>query len=124
MKNEDHNHPLTLKGSHFAHRKLAMTSDIKKQISIQTLTKTTPQQIIINLRVDADEEDSMIKIKDVYNQRQRLRRDDLGNLTATQALLQALLNRKNWFVRFAPSEESLEMLFFAKISCQRMTKLN
>jgi hypothetical protein len=95
MKNENHNHSLTLKESHFAHRKLAMTSNIKKQISIQTLTKTTSQQIIINLRVDANEKDSMIKIKDVYNQRQRLRRDDLSNLIATQALLQALLNRKN-----------------------------
>jgi hypothetical protein len=38
--------------------------------------------------------------------------------------LQTLLDRKNWFVKFASSEESLKKLFFAKISCQRMTKLN
>ncbi len=95
MKNENHNHFFTLKESHFAHRQLAMNSDIKKQINIQTLTKTIFQQIIINLRINANEKNSMIKIKDVYNQRQRLRRDDLSNLTATQALLQTLLNRKN-----------------------------
>jgi hypothetical protein len=44
-----------------------MTSKIKKQINIQTFTKTIFQQIIINLRIDANEKNSMIKIKDVYN---------------------------------------------------------
>jgi hypothetical protein len=72
-----------------------MTSEIKKQINIQTLTKTVSQQIVINLRVNANEKDSMLKIKNVYNQKQRIRRDDLNNLTATQAFLQALLVRKN-----------------------------
>jgi hypothetical protein len=47
MKNENHNHFFILKKSHFAHRKLAMTSNIKKQINIQTFTKTISQQIII-----------------------------------------------------------------------------
>jgi hypothetical protein len=72
-----------------------MTSEIKKQISIQTLTKTVFQQIVINLRVNADEKDSMLKIKNVYNQRQRIKKKDLNNLTATQALLQTLFVRKN-----------------------------
>jgi hypothetical protein len=76
------------------------------------------------LRINANEKDSMIKIKDVYNQRQRLRRDDLSNLIVIQVFLQTLLNRKNWFVKFVSFEESLKMLFFAKINCQRMTKLN
>ncbi len=124
IKNDQHNHSFTLKKSHSIHRKLIMTSEIKKQINIQTLTKTVSQQIVINLRVNANEKDSMLKIKNVYNQKQRIRRDDLNNLTATQAFLQALLVRKNWFVKFISSEESLKMLFFAKISCQRMTKLN
>jgi trehalose/maltose hydrolase-like predicted phosphorylase len=72
-----------------------MTSEIKKQIDIQTLTKTASQQIVINLRLNADEKNSVLKTKDVYNQRQRIRKDELRNLTATQALLQALLDRKN-----------------------------
>ncbi len=101
-----------------------MTSEIKKQIDIQTFTKTIFQQIVINLRLNADEENLILKTKDVYNQRQRIRKNELRNLTATQAFLQTLLDRKNWFVKFASSEESLKKLFFAKISCQRMTKLN
>jgi hypothetical protein len=124
MKNENHNHFLILKKSHLAHRKLTMTSKIKKQINIQTFTKTIFQQIIINLRINANEKDSMIKIKNVYNQRQRFKRNDLSNLIAIQVLLQTLLNRKNWFVKFVSFEESLKMLFFAKISCQKITKLN
>ncbi len=74
--------------------------------------------------MNADEKDSMFKIKNVYNQKQRIKRNDLRNLFATQVFLQTLLVRKNWFVKFISSEESLKMLFFAKISCQKMTKLN
>jgi hypothetical protein len=79
---------------------------------------------VTNLRLNADEKDSMIKIKNVYNQRRRIRQQDLENLTAIQILLQVLLNRKHWFVKYQSFEESLKKLFFAKISCQRMTKLN
>jgi hypothetical protein len=72
-----------------------MISKIKKQIAIQTLTKATSQQIVISLRLNADEKNSMIKTKNVYNQRRRIRQQDLENLTATQILLRALLNRKH-----------------------------
>jgi trehalose/maltose hydrolase-like predicted phosphorylase len=72
-----------------------MTSEIKKQIDIQTFTKTIFQQIVINLRLNADEENLILKTKDVYNQRQRIRKNELRNLTATQAFLQTLLDRKN-----------------------------
>jgi hypothetical protein len=57
--------------------------------------KTISQQIIINLRVNANEKDSMIKTKNVNNQRQRFKRNDLSNLIAIQAFLQTLFNRKN-----------------------------
>jgi hypothetical protein len=95
IKKDRHNHALTLRESHSAHRKLAMISKIKKQIVIQTLTKASSQQIVINLRLNADEKDSMIKIKNVYNQRRRIRQQDLKNLTTTQTLLRALLNGKH-----------------------------
>jgi hypothetical protein len=72
-----------------------MTSEIKKQIDIQTFTKTVSQQIIINLRLNADEKDSTLKLKNIYNQRQRIRKEELNNLTFIQALLQTLLVRKN-----------------------------
>jgi transposase len=45
-------------------------------------------------------------------------------LIATQSLLQELFIRLNWFVKQYSSTESLERLFFAKTSCQNMTKRN
>jgi hypothetical protein len=82
-KHETHNHVSTLRESHPVHRKLALTAKVKQQIAIQTLTKTAPRQILINLNVDQDEEDSMIKARDVYNQRQKIRHETLRNLTVT-----------------------------------------
>jgi hypothetical protein len=71
-----------------------MTSEIQQQIVTQTRTETAPRQILINLRVNLNEENSIIKARDVYNRRQKIRHEILGNLTPTQALLQELSVRK------------------------------
>jgi hypothetical protein len=70
-----------------------MTSDVKKQIAHQIMTKTSSQQIVTALRTNEEEEDSVFKMKNIYNQRQSIRHEALRNFTSTQALLKELENR-------------------------------
>jgi hypothetical protein len=95
MKNDTHNHPATLRESHFVHRNLALTKEVKQQIALQTLTKTASQQIVINLRLNTNEKDSQLKMKDLYNYKQFVRSQALNNLIATQSLMQELSVRSN-----------------------------
>jgi hypothetical protein len=74
---------------------MTLTSKIKQQIVIQTLTKTSSQQILTNLRTIDDKKNSLFKIKDLYNQRQIMRHESLRNLIATQVLMKELSVRKH-----------------------------
>jgi hypothetical protein len=74
VKTSSHNHSLTLQESHSTLRKLfILTSKIRQQIAIQTETKTSLEQILINLRVNKNKDDSLFKTRDIYNQRQFMR---------------------------------------------------
>jgi hypothetical protein len=93
MKNDIHNHSATLRESHFVHRNLALTKEIKQQIALHT--KTASQQITINLRLNRNEKDSQLKMKNLYNYKQFVKNQVLNNLIATQSLLQELFIRSN-----------------------------
>jgi hypothetical protein len=84
-----------------------LTEEIKQQIVLQTLTKTTFQQIAINLWLNTNEKDSQLKMKNIYNYRQFVRSQALDNLIATQSLMQELSVRSNWFVKHYSLTESL-----------------
>jgi hypothetical protein len=76
------------------------------------------------LRLDADERDLFIKTQNIYNERLRLRQDALETLIFTQALLYELFHKKHWFVRYYSAVDSFTRLFFARNTCQLMTKIN
>jgi hypothetical protein len=95
MKNDIHNHFTTLRESHFVHRNLALTKEVKQQIALQTLTKTVFQQIVINLRLNTNEKDSQLKMKNLYNYKQFVKSQALNNLIAIQFLMQKLSVRSN-----------------------------
>ncbi len=84
MKNDIHNHFATFRESHLVHRNLALIKEVKQQIALQTLTKTIFQQIVINLRLNTNEKNSQLKMKDLYNYKQFVRNQALNNLIATQ----------------------------------------
>jgi hypothetical protein len=88
-----------------------MTSDIKKQIAIQSRINLSSQQIMTHLCLDVDEEDLVLKTRDIINQRLMLRHNALRNLTAVQALLMELFNKNNWFVCYDSPEGHLRSLF-------------
>ncbi len=83
-----------MRKTHSIHRRSAMTSEIQQQIVTQTRIETTSRQILINLRMNLNEKNSIIKTRDVYNRRQKIKHEILSNLIFTQALLQELSVRK------------------------------
>jgi hypothetical protein len=86
IRDDTHNHTSTRRRSHSVHRRLTRTATVKKQIAVQSRTKTRSQYIMSYLRLDADERDLFIKTQNIYNERLRLRQDALETLIFTQAL--------------------------------------
>jgi hypothetical protein len=83
-----------MRKAHSIHRKSVMTSEIQQQIVTQTRIETASRQILINLRVNLNEKNSIIKARDVYNRKQKIKHEILSNLIFIQALLQELSVRK------------------------------
>jgi hypothetical protein len=69
-----------------------MFEKVKQQIILQTRMKITSRHILNNLRVNVDD-DEIIKDKNVYNQRTRLKKKILKNLTSTKALFHEIYSR-------------------------------
>ncbi len=84
-----------MREAHSIHRRLVMTSKVQQQIAIQTRTKTASRQILFNLQMNMNEKNSIIKTRNIYNRRQKIRHQVLDNLTLTQDLLQELFVRKH-----------------------------
>ena len=78
-----------------------MTQEVQDAIVNQTRTGSRPSQILSSLCIDTDEEDPIYKPSDIYNIKSKTRIKTLGSMTPTQALMQQLHNREDWFVRFA-----------------------
>jgi hypothetical protein len=95
IRDDQHNHSVILRDSHSMHQRIVMTSDVKKQIVIQSRIDTRLQVILNHLRLDVDEDDSLVKTQNVYNQRILIRHEALEFLTITQALLKELFNSKH-----------------------------
>ena len=102
-----HNHTSTLVDAHPALRKMAMTTEVKSEISRALTVQTVPSKILSSLRipdpttkVNDDPEDLYIinplfKPRDIYNFEAQLRREALGPLTPVQALIRELNERLN-----------------------------
>lgn len=125
VENPSHNHPGTKQVGHAAHRAVAMTPEVRDQIRKQTLAGDTPAQIITSLHLDCDEDDPIFIAQDIHNARARMKRVSLGPLTPTQALLQWLHKRGDWYVKYLKDQkERVTHLFFSRTSCHKILKSN
>ena len=78
IANATHNHLPTLLGAHSIHRQLARIDKVKKLIVSQTRVGASSKQVIAAIRMGIDEENPLVKPKDVYNKRAAQRRKQLG----------------------------------------------
>ncbi len=64
-----HNHPPSLPGAHPIHRQFARIDELKELIIFQTHIKASSKQVIAAIWSGTDEENPLVKPKDVYNKR-------------------------------------------------------
>ena len=76
-----HNHPPTHLGAHPIHWQLARIDKVKELIVSQTRIGASSKQVIAAIQIDTDEENPLVKPKDVYNERAAQRRKQLGLFT-------------------------------------------
>lgn len=103
VRDGDHNHNSTLAGAHPVHRKIARMEEVLDQIANHAKTGAPPQQMLTHLRVGQSSETPLFKNRDIYNERQRIRKRNLDGLTPIQALMCILFDTNNWFVRYYPN---------------------
>jgi hypothetical protein len=103
VKDFSHNHSLIIEKAYFALRKLAIISETVSKIDYQSETQATSTQVLISMRLE--DEDCILKSRDIYNVKQSIRRNILKSLTSTQFLLQNL-KRNNWYYKY-------RIIFFA-----------
>jgi hypothetical protein len=97
MRNFSHNHSLIIERAHFALRKLAIISETMSKIDYQSKAQATSTQVLISLRLE--DENCILKSRDIYNVKQFIRRNTLESLTSIQFLLQNL-KRNNWYYKY------------------------
>ena len=121
----NHNQPPHRPSSHPALRAIAMTREKRDFVATETVASTLPRNIIKSFR-NGDEENPMIKRRDIYNVKAVMRAETLGLMAPVQALMVQLSHRDDWFVRLQKNHLSqrVEFLFFSRISCQKMLKTN
>jgi hypothetical protein len=133
--NDQHNHFFILVESHSAQRKRVMI-EMKNDVSRQLKVQTTSSQIISNLRIfdsasassfdskDSEIINSMIKSRDVYNLKTKLRRESLKSYTSIQALIREL-KQENWTYALQKDHENhIIHLFFVKKISKILLKFN
>ena len=122
--NPFHNHEATIAGSHPTLRKMAMTEEIKNDISRQLTVQTAPSKILSTLRIDTDNNNPLFKPRDIYNIKAQLRRDTLGPLTPVQALMQEL-DQNDWTYNYQKDiRNQITHLFFVRGTSQTLLKVN
>ena len=92
-----HNHLFTLLGAYPIHWQLAGTDKVKELIVSQTCVGASSKQVIAAIGIGTDEENLLVKPKDVYNERAAQRQKQLGPFTPVQALMVELHKRADWY---------------------------
>ncbi len=108
MINDRHNHSFTFVEAHSVQRRIAMNVDVKSDVSRQLRIQTISSQIISSLRIEnlitnvanINSENSgiinsMIKFRNIYNLKAKLRRESLKLLSSIQALIRELDQEEN-----------------------------
>lgn len=123
VRNPSHNHTAISESSHPSLRKLAMTKEVMANIDSQIKAQAIASQVLTPLRLEND--DCILKTKDIYNVKQAIRRKNLGPLSPMQFLLRSL-EQDNWYFEYRASEISQEVthLFFVEKHTVEILKEN
>ena len=121
IKHDAHNYSSSLSAAHSAQRKLTMTTDVLREIAKKQRKDSSTKQIMIDLRMNANEENSFFKTRDIYNAIAHLRKEELDSLTSTQTLMRDLSDNDKWFMKIEKNDlQRLQYLFFTSNFMQKL----
>ena len=121
IKNFAHNHLFDLFDVHSIHRKTTMTTNVKKKIAKKIRKEFKIFFILIDIRLNENEENSLFKSRDVYNVKAYLRNEELSSLTSTQTLMKTLSDNDKWFSKIEIDEiKRFQYLFFTSHCMQKL----
>lgn len=125
VKNPEHNHVESAPGAHPVLRRMAMTSEVKSEMTRQLTIQTAPSKVLSAVRIDDPlAANAMFTSRDVYNLQAQIRRDELGPLTPIQALIREF-DEGDWIYALQKNENNqITHLFFTKRSSQEILKTN
>jgi len=114
--NGTHNHEPSLNPStHPTHRKL--TQDKVKLVKSMSDRAAKPWDILLAMRqLDLE---THVTTANIQNQKAKLRKEELGGRTATEALLELLMNSSDWATSWVkdPNTNGLNRLLFCNHKC-------
>ena len=79
IKNANHNHSSILSEAHSVHRRAVLTEEMKTIIEAHFKINIAAKNILSAIRLNADDENSLFKARNVYNQRQQLRQKAMNS---------------------------------------------
>ncbi len=100
-----HNHPPTLPGAHLIHWWFARTDKVIELIVSPTRIGASSKQVIAAIRSGTDEENPLVKPKDVYNEHSTQRQKQPGPLTQVQALMVEIHKKDDWYTYCIEDDE-------------------
>ena len=72
-----------------------MIEEMKSIIETQIKINTNIRNILSEIRLNLNSENSLINVRDIYNQRQNMRQKAMNFDTSIQSLMRELIRRKN-----------------------------
>ena len=114
IRNDTHNHEIILRDAHLVLRKMTMTHEMKQNIAHQFKTQITSTTILINLRLNDNNNSKnfIFKSKNIYNVKTFIKRRALSSLTSIQAFIK-FLNEAEYHLQYEKNEtDQITRLFF------------
>lgn len=125
IKIPEHTHEASASGAHPVLRRLAMTPEIKSEMSRQLIIQTAPSKVLSAMRVDDPlAANAIFTPRNVYNLQAQIRRNKFGPLTPIQALIREF-DEGDWIYEIQTNNRNqITHLFFTKRSQQEILKTN
>ena len=120
-----YNHLPILLGAHPIYWQLTCIDKVKELIISQTRIRASSKQVIATIQTGIDEENPLVKPKDVFNEYVAERQKQLDLFIPVQLLIVELDKQVNWYTYYVKEDEDyIEQLFFAKVLSQKILKYN
>ena len=137
VANSSHNHSFILIEAHSVHRRMIMNANMQSEVTRQLIVQVASAKILVSLRVsdsviDVDDNyensqliNSLLKSRDIYNYKVKVRREVLESLTSIQVLIRELEESEHWIYEMQKDViNHITHLFFMRFIFKTLLKIN